>query len=229
VPLAFFILATVFLFSLKDRFPEITSPLVFLAGLTVSCAAWTKNEGQLFLVLVILIYYVGRLRKTKWLKILKEFIGFTLGLSPILGTLVYFKLNFALENAHIGANSLKQMGTYLVDIDRYILVGSKFMVKFLMFNDGIVGLMAGYLFLAGLDRPDLIKKRILAPTILLLLMTCSYFFVYIIYPGNPIDLLSASLRRIIIQLWLTWVFVFFYCVKGPEKNASIPASAARSF
>jgi len=56
-----------------------------------------------------------------------------------------------------------------------------------------------------------------------------YFFIYIIYPGNPIDLLSASLRRIIIQLWLTWVFLFFYCVKGPEKNASIPADATRSF
>ena len=229
VPLAFFILATVFLFSLKDRCPELSSPLVFLAGLTVSCAAWTKNEGQLLLALVIFIYFVGRLRKQEWLETLKELIGFTIGLAPILGTLVYFKLNFALENAHIGANSLKQMGTYLVDIDRYIIVGSKFIVKFLTFNDGLVGLMAGYLFLAGLDRPDLIKKRILSPIILLLLMTCSYFFVYIIYPGNPINLLSASLRRIIIQLWLTWVFLFFYCVKGPEKNASIPANAARSF
>jgi len=90
-------------------------------------------------------------------------------------------------------------------------------------------LMAGYLFLAGLDRPDLIKKRILSPTILLLLMTGSYFFVYIIYPGNPKDLLSASLRRIIIQLWLSWVFLFFYCVKGPENNVSIPANSTRSF
>ncbi|MEX1328772.1 MAG: phospholipid carrier-dependent glycosyltransferase [Desulfobacterales bacterium] len=228
VPLAFFILATVFLFSLKDRCPELSSPLVFLAGVTVSCAAWTKNEGQLFLALVILIYFVGRLRKKEWAKTLKEFIGFTLGLAPVLGTLVYFKLNFALENAHIGADSLKQLGTYLFDIDRYILVGKTFMVKFLTFNDGIVWLMAGYLFLAGLDRPDLIKKRASSPVFLLLLMTCSYFFVYIIYPGNPRDLLSASLRRIIIQLWLTWVFLFFYCVKGPEKNASISTDATRS-
>jgi hypothetical protein len=229
VPLAFFILATVFLFGLKDRCPELSSSLVFLAGVTVSCAAWTKNEGQLFLALVILVYFVGRMRKKEWAKILKEFIGFTLGLAPILGTLVYFKLNFALENAHIGANPLKQLGTYLVDIDRYIIVGTKFMVKFFTFNDGIVWLMAGYLFFAGLDRPDLIKKRVLSPAFLLLLMTCSYFFVYIIYPGDPRDLLSASLRRIIIQLWLTWVFLFFYCVKGPEKNTSTPADATRSF
>ena len=223
VPLAFFILSTVFLFSLKDRYPEISSPLVFLAGLTASCAAWTKNEGQLFLALVILVYFLGQLRKKEWSKTLKEFIGFTLGLAPVLGTLFYFKLNFALENAHINANPIKQLGTYLVDIDRYIIVVTKCINQFFTFNDGIVWLMAGYFFFSGLDRSDLIKKRILSPAILLLLMTCGYFFVYIIYPGNTRDLLSASLRRIIVQLWPTWVFLFFYCVKGPEKNASIPA------
>ena len=229
VPLAFFILSTVFLFGLKDCYPQHSTPIVFLAGLTVACAAWTKNEGQLFLALVIFVYFVGRLRKNEWSRTLKEFIGFMLGLAPVLGTLIYFKLNFALENTHIRANPLKQLGTYLFDIDRYIIVSTRCINKFLTFNDGILWLMAGYILFSGLDRTDLIKKRILSPTILLLLMMCGYFFIYIIYPGNPIDLLSASLRRIIIQLWLTWVFLFFYCVKGPEKNASIPANCARSF
>ena len=229
VPLAFFILSTVMLFSLKDRYPEISFPLVFLAGLTVSCAAWTKNEGQLFLVLVIFVYFLGQLGKKQWSKTLKELFGFTLGLAPVLGTLFYFKLNFALENAHINDSTFKQLGTYLADIDRYILVGSIWINKFLTFNDGIVWLMVGYFFFSGLDRPDLIKKRLLPPAILLLLLMCGYFFVYIAYPGNPRDLLSASLRRIIIQLWPTWVFLFFYCVQGPEKNVSIPANSLRSF
>ena len=225
----FSIMSTIILFSLKDRYPEISFPLLFLAGLTVSCAAWTKNEGQLFLVLVIFVYLLGQLRKQEWSKTLKEFICFTLGLAPVLGTLFYFKINFALENAHLNDSTLKQLGTYLTDINRYILVGSIWVDKFLTFNDGIVWLMAGYFFFSGLDRPDLIKKRLLAPAILLLLLMCGYFFVYITYPGNPRDLLSASLRRIIIQLWPTWVFLFFYCVQGPEKNVSIPANSPRSF
>ena len=228
VPLAFFILSTVILFSLKDRYPEISFPLVFLAGLTVSCAAWTKNEGQQFLALVIFVYFLGQLRKKEWPKTLKEFIGFTLGLAPVLSTLFYFKLNFALENAHINANTLKQLGTYLFDIERYIIVGTRCINKFFTFNDGIVWLMAVYLLFSGLDRADLIKRRILSHTILLLLMMCGYFFVYVISPINPIDLLSASLRRIIIQLWPTWVFLFFYCVKGPEKNAKILGTSTRS-
>ena len=229
VPLAFFMLSTVFLFCLKDRYPEISTPIVFLAGLTVSCAAWTKNEGQLFLALVILIYFIARLRKNQWSGTLKEFIVFVSGLAPVLGALIYFKLNFALENTHIRVNPLNQLETYLFDIDRYVIVGSKWMNKFLTFNDGIIWLMAGYLLLSGFDRSDLLKNRFLSPALLLLLMMGGYFFIYIIYPGNLIDLLSASLRRIIIQLWLPWVFLFFYCVKGPEKNMSTPADATRSF
>ena len=229
VPLAFFILGTVSLFSLKDRYPEISFPIVFLAGLTASCAAWTKNEGLLFLALVILVYFIARLRKRQWTRTLKDFIGFTAGLVPVLGTLTYFKLNFALENTHIRANPLKQLGMYLVEVDRYIIVSTKFINKFFTFNDGIVWLMAGYILISGLDRPDLFKKRALSPAILLLSMMCCYFFIYIIFPGDPRDLLSASLRRIIIQLLLTWVFLFFYCVKGPEKSAPAPASPRCSF
>jgi hypothetical protein len=59
------------------------------AALTVSCAAWTKNEGQLFLALVIFVYFIGQLGKKEWSKTIKEFIGFTLGLAPVLATLFF--------------------------------------------------------------------------------------------------------------------------------------------
>jgi hypothetical protein len=167
------------------------------------------------------------LRKGEWSSTVKEFAGFVLGLAPVLGTLIYFKLNFALENAHIQANPLKQLGTYLVDIDRYIIVGTKWINKFLTFNDGIVWLGLAYLCLSGFDRSDPVKIRILSPTALLLLMMCGYFLVYVIFPGNTIDLLSASLQRIVIQLWLTWVFIFFYFVKGPERHAAYPAKPSK--
>ena len=223
VPLAFFILGTVFLFCMKDHYPELSYPLVYLAGLTASCAAWTKNEGQLFLVLVIFVYFIIRLRKRNWSRTLRELAGFVCGLSPVLGTLTYFKLSFALENAHIRADPLKQLAAYLTDIDRYIIVGAKWINKILTFNDGLVWLALAYLCISGFDRSESGKKRILSPTILLLLMMGGYFMVYVIYPGNQTDLLNASLRRVIIQIWLTWIFIFFYCAKGPEKTASGPA------
>ena len=223
VPLAFFILGTVFLFCMKDRCPEYSYPLVYLAGLTVSCAAWTKNEGQLFLALIVFVYFILRLRKRNWFGTFKEFAVFAFGLAPVLGTLIYFKSNYALENAHIRADPLKQLGIYLIDIDRYIIVGTKWFNKILTFNDGIVWLVLAYFCLSGFDRSTSVKNRIILPTVLMLLVMCGYFLVYVIYTGNMIDLLNASLRRIIIQLLLTWVFIFFYCVKGPERHTSIPA------
>ncbi len=38
----------------------------------------------------------------------------------------------------------------------------------------------------------------------------------------PYDLrwhIDSSLRRLFIQLWPAWVFLFFYCVRGPEQSA----------
>ena len=221
VPLAFFILGTVFLLCLKDRFPEHAYTLAGLAGLTVACAAWTKNEGQLFLALVIFVYFILRLRIRNWSRTLKEFAGFFFGLTPVLGTLVYFKINFALENTHIRNDLLTQQGSYLIDIDRYVIVGARWFNKIITFNDGIIWLALVYFCLSGIERSGSAENRRLSPIVLMLLMMCGYFMVYVIYPGNPLDLLSASLRRVMIQIWLTWVFIYFYCVRGPEKHAAI--------
>ena len=53
VPLAFFILASVLLLALDDAAEQSSPGLVLLAGLCAGLAAWTKNEGLLFLVVVL--------------------------------------------------------------------------------------------------------------------------------------------------------------------------------
>ena len=58
VPLAFFILSTIILLTLKEKYPSAALRLMFLAGLATSCAAWTKNEGLLFLALMILVLII---------------------------------------------------------------------------------------------------------------------------------------------------------------------------
>ena len=53
VPLAFFILATVLLLGLDDAAEQSSPGLVLLAGFCAGLAAWTKNEGLLFLVVML--------------------------------------------------------------------------------------------------------------------------------------------------------------------------------
>ena len=218
VPLAFFILSTLILVSLQDNCPRLSYRIAFLTGLTASCAAWTKNEGLLFLVLVGLIRFIGQLGKTDGSKLMKEFFSFISGLALVVGTLIYFKLNFAPANDLVNQDNLEKLGTYLFDTDRYLLVLTAILKKIFTFNEGIVWLMIVYLLISGFNKSRFPDKRILSYFILMFLMLCGYFFSYLISPHDVGWHIGSSIRRLVIQLWPSWVFLFFYCVKGPGKS-----------
>ena len=219
VPLAFFVLSTVALFALKDRFPAISLQTLVLIGFTASCAAWTKNEGLVFFGLVILVRFIGQIGKIDWSNLVKEFFYFLLGMLPVMGTLLYFKMNFAPRNDMINIPTLKATVVHLLDLDRYLIVITEILKKVYSFNDKIVILMAVYFLISGLDRSGKVKKHILPHVILLLLMLCGYLFAYVITPYELRWHIGSSLRRLFIQLWPAWVFLFFYCVRGPEQSA----------
>jgi hypothetical protein len=218
VPLAFFILSTVILISLKDQYTTKSWQLSVLVGLAASCAAWTKNEGLLFLVLVISIRLLGQLRKVDGSKSLKSFFSYILGLAPVLSTLIYFKINFAFENELIGPTNFRKSGAFLFEGDRYLQVLTAFVKKILTFNDKIIWLLVVYLLISGLDKSGFKKRKMRSHLFLMVFMLVGYFFSYIISPYNLRWHLNSSLYRLIIQLWPAWVFLFFYNVKGPEKS-----------
>jgi len=219
VPLAFFILSTVALFALKDRFPAISLQTMVLIGFTASCAAWTKNEGLLFFVLVILVHFIGQIGKHDWSNFSKEFICFLLGILPVMGTLLFYKLLFAPRNDMVNIPTLKLTAVHLLDIDRYILVLTEMLKKVYFFNDKIVILMALYFLISGLDRSGKVKKHILSNVILLLMMLCGFLLAYVITPYDLRWHIDSSIRRLFIQLWPAWVFLFFSAVRGPEQSA----------
>ncbi len=175
-PLAFFILSTMVLFSLKDHYPNLSFRLLFLAGLTASCAAWTKNEGLLFLVLIILIRFIGEIRRHNWFGILKQFFYFCLGMSFVLSTLIYFKLSFAIANDLVNKTNLKKLSVYLFDIDRYLEVLLGMTKKIFAFNDHIISLLIVYFLISGVARYSFVKKGIASHVLLMSLMWAVIFF-----------------------------------------------------
>jgi hypothetical protein len=229
VPLAFFILSTVALFALKDRFPAISLQTAVLIGFTASCAAWTKNEGLVFFILVILVRFIGQIGKNDWSELVKEFFCFLLGMLPVMGTLLYFKLNFAPRNDMINIPTLKKTVVHLLDLDRYLYVITETLKKVYFFNDKIVILMAVYFLISGLDRSGHVKKHIFSHVILLLLTLGGYLFAYVITPYDLGWHIDSSLRRLFIQLWPAWVFLFFYSVRGPEQSAEEDQPAKLSY
>ncbi len=222
IPLAFYILSTIILFSIKERYPTAALRIMYLAGLTTSCAFWTKNEGLAFCVLIILVHFMGDMIINDWRRSLKEFASFLLGLTPVLCTLISFKLKFAPPNDIVNLSSLSHFGNNLLNFDRYHMVLIAFAKEIFFFNDGVFILLVVYLSISGINKVFFKDRQFFAQATLLVLMLGCYFFTYVIFSYNNLnDLewhLSSSLDRLVIHIWPSWVFLFFYCVNGPEKS-----------
>ena len=149
--------------------------------------------------------------------LIKEFFIFSLGMSFILSTLIYFKLNFALANDLVNQDNLKKSMAYLFDLDRYLAVLTGITKKIFVFNDHIVILLIVYVLISGFAGSSFVKKKLVSHVLLMVLMLGGYSFSYFISPHDLTWHMGSSLRRLLVQLWPTWVFLCFYCVKGPEK------------
>jgi hypothetical protein len=195
---------------------------MFLAGLTTSCAFWTKNEGLVFCGLIILVHFMGDMIINDWRRSLKEFASFLLGLAPVLVTLILFKLKFAPPNDIVNLNSLSYFWNNLLNFDRYHIVLIAFAEEIFFFNDGVFLLLVVYLSISGINKVLFRDRQFLAQAALLVLMLGCYFFTYVIFSHNNLNTLawhlSSSLDRLVIHIWPSWVFLFFYCVNGPEKS-----------
>jgi len=219
IPLAFFILSTIVLLILKEKYPSARLRIMLLAGLTASCAAWTKNEGILFLALTVSVLAVFQMARKEKRKSVEDLVCFFCGLAPILCTEIFFKLKFAPENDIVNLSNLSRITIYLEQIDRYRQIFFNFIEKMFLFNDGIIFLMFVYMLLAKLDKKYFNRQLLSPPVALIGLLLCGYFVSYLISPNSLRWHLNSSLYRLIMHIWPSFVFLFFLVVKGPEKCA----------
>ena len=67
-------------------------------GWLAALAAWTKNEGSLFLIATVIAHIVIAMRSGQYRRALRQSAVFGLGLLPVSALLVYFKLPLAPDN-----------------------------------------------------------------------------------------------------------------------------------
>src|SRR6185312_14052577 len=124
-PLGFYFLATLVLLVLHDRRVSEGRPsrgLLLLAGLAAGLAAWTKNEGMLFLIAVVAVRFVVEARARGWRLPVREAVIFGLGALPILLVLVYFKTQPAPANDLVVGQGLRETSARLLDLRRYGMI-----------------------------------------------------------------------------------------------------------
>jgi hypothetical protein len=123
-PVGYFFLASLSLFSLLDHLPDNQWGLLLLAGMSTGFSAWTKNEGFLFILAIVVTRFVLIAAKQGLKTYFKQMRPFAIGLAPVV--LVNFYLKYKLGAANLflsgqGASMLEK----LLDGRRYVTVLSE--------------------------------------------------------------------------------------------------------
>lgn len=207
IPLALYILTTVALLQFAEAWPGVRRPMLVLAGLSAGFAAWTKNEGLLFVVAVL----GSRLATLAFLRHWDDFrtnltrIG--LGLAPALALLISFKIFLA-----PGSNPVQTIG-HTSSAGRYweILLGFYEAAKGFggTWEGGIHPLILLGLFLLLYARPlRNLRPMSLSLALVMPAMLGGYFLVYLFYSDvNLHDYIGGTLSRLCLQLWPASVFL----------------------
>jgi hypothetical protein len=225
IPLAFYYLGAIALLFLEAS--ETTSPTggrwaLLWAGLCTGLAAWTKNEGIAFLACIVAVFVIF----TVWQRrtaIAKRAGWLLAGVAP--GVLLTLWLKFFLAPA---VDPLVTQGVSgmarLHDLSRYMEVASGFFTNLLNLGSGVAHPLVLLAVLGVLLRWQ-IEERYRLPSLIastaLILVFLSYCAVYLVTPYGLAWQLRTSFDRLILQLWPSFLLVFFVALRGVADPAPV--------
>jgi hypothetical protein len=222
VPLAFFILATIAGLSLKGRLPERATSLLVVTGMAAGLAAWTKNEGWLVLVSVVLARASVLGRAADLLAGRRELPAFLFGLAPVLLVVFYFKIVIAPPNDLIFAQGWRETIPRLLEPVRYaeVLRGFRYAVESLG-NTTIINpllVLLFYLVCVGIEPDERDKPGLATGLVALGLMVIGYSLIYVTTPHDIVWHLEYSADRLLLHLWPSTVFLALLAACPPERS-----------
>ena len=218
VPLGFFFLATMVLICFQDRMSD-SYGISLLAGMMAGFACWTKNEGLLFLLTVMIARLVVILFAAEWKKNVGQMICFIAGVTPVLLILFYFKVHFAPSNDLFAGQGFQPVIGRLMDLSRYLQIAKAFLI-FASQTIPVALLLIIYPFYMGVHLEKNSRKTVISFMMVLILMCTGYFAIYVISPHDLEWHLRTSLPRLLMQLWPSIIFTYFLMVNTPEEILS---------
>ncbi|MFQ5666426.1 MAG: hypothetical protein ACE5I7_08335 [Candidatus Binatia bacterium] len=217
VPVGYFVLAALVLCACHDWFTQADARFLFWAGVMAGLAAWTKNEGLLYLVSIVLVRVAFAFG---WRSAAGRRLGwFVLGALPILAVITLFKTQLAPPNDLLANGGWNVTAAKLADVGRYEQVIRAFAAQWMRFGGGIFVILVCYAVFAGRSSDPLSRLPAAATSAVLAVTVTGFIGVYIVSPHPLSWHLRNSLLRIFVQLWPSIVFVFFLAVATPEERA----------
>jgi len=215
IPLSYFVLATLALLCVHESSSGCRG-LVALAGAAGGFAAWTKNEGVMFLVAVLAVRCVVIVRACGWRAWGREVLVFCVGLAPALICLAYFKARLAPINDLVAGQGPGSTVERLLSPFRYgQIVGAYGLYSILIGPGTVVALGVYYVLLGKSPRPKHHKGRT-SCLLVLAFMLAGYAAAFLITPHN-LGWHLTVLDRLFMQVWPLALFTFFLTVATPEE------------
>jgi hypothetical protein len=232
VPLAFYILATVVAIVLYDTTGM--SGFMVLAGIAAGLAAWTKNEGLLFILCVLGARCAGLTITRRWLHIGPQAVPFFLGLLPAITVVLLFKVFLAPPDDLVAATSPALLSERLLDLSRWQRTLRAFASPLYRLGDttgvprSLVLVGYGLLMGASLRRRDPVAFGAVTSLFVLGLMLAGYVVVYVSLTGPLEYFLTTGVNVRVLTLWPAFLFLYFLFVTPPDGAASRPAAASEA-
>ncbi len=207
LPLSLFFIATVVMLPMRPddwRAGRETAAALWLAGGTASLAAWTKNEGVVFLAATTALVAWSAFRHGR----LVDVCWWVLGAAPFLAALTWFKLGVVPESPEYleGATSLSTAMTRVLSEGRLGVIVGDVATMALHWGGpaaaGILPVVVALAIWAGLVRSRLARGILSIAAI----MTCGYVAVYFLTPLDVRWLILTTFDRLTLQLWPLLIF-----------------------
>jgi dolichyl-phosphate-mannose-protein mannosyltransferase len=229
IPLSFFFLATVVLLCLFDGESDARHGpgLLVLAGLAAGFAAWTKNEGLLFVCaiaaarLLILLRAPKEDSGTSHMRLARmDTATLLFALAPGLLLVIFCKHSIAVPGDLFSdpASALPR----LLDPARYWAIFAGYAKGFFRFGHwlwipGTVVLVVLMICL-GWDLKRIRQSAFRTSVLALGLTLVGYFAVFLITPYDIHWHLRFSLLRLFLQVWPSAIFLFFLGMREPSAS-----------
>lgn len=221
VPIGFFLLVAVCFAATSRQFPQCRS-LLIIAGATAGFAAWTKDEGIVFLVVLCVFVFCDQRGRRR--------IGLShllLGAAIPAMVVTVFKGAFAPPGFLFSGQTASTIALKLVDESRWSLVGSRFAELLPGWGEVPGGALAGVALAVALTaRPDRQSARrtvfALSITVTMLL---SYAAVYVITPADVRWQIATSFDRLVTQVWPTVVWAGFQLTGDRRESVTSGAGS----
>jgi len=211
IPLTYFLIASTSLLLLASH--QNDRRLLFVSGLMAGLAAWTKNEGLPFLLIIT----VGTLLLFGFRRAPAHLPFLLAGTALPLLTIALFKIIVPANNDLFSNNGLSDIISKLIDPARYIQLSTHLLTELIHLGDwpvSIILILFVYGWIMG-RRSSASPAERFAWSIPL-----SQFVIYmLIYMITPYDLewhMNYSMSRLLIHIFPLALFSFFLFVNTPE-------------